>query len=127
VRPLDLPLLADENISPDVVAALRERGKDVRSAASDGFSGRSDVDVLRHAHQQGRVVVTHDADFGTLAVNVGEPIVGIIHLRPGHIRPDVVMASRIALDALEVEVTPPFIVVAERRNDQLRVRIRQVR
>jgi hypothetical protein len=30
-------------------------------------------------------VVTHDADFGTLAILQNEPLVGIVYLRPGHI------------------------------------------
>jgi hypothetical protein len=32
VTPLDFPLLTDENIAPDVVAGLRARGLDLRTA-----------------------------------------------------------------------------------------------
>ncbi|WP_437642639.1 hypothetical protein [Sorangium sp. So ce854] len=42
----------------DVVRALLARGKDVRSVLDEGMGGRDDVDVLRHAHRQGRVVLT---------------------------------------------------------------------
>jgi predicted nuclease of predicted toxin-antitoxin system len=33
-----------------------------------GLQGSTDVDLLRLAAEQKRVVVTHDADFGTLAI-----------------------------------------------------------
>ena len=32
MKPLDFPLLSDENIAPDVVAGLRARGCDLRTA-----------------------------------------------------------------------------------------------
>ncbi|KYF62350.1 hypothetical protein BE11_45575 [Sorangium cellulosum] len=73
MKPLDYPLVADENIHRDVVRALLARGKDVRSVLDEGMGGRDDVDLLRHAHRQGRVVMTHDGDFGMLAYHGGEP------------------------------------------------------
>jgi predicted nuclease of predicted toxin-antitoxin system len=33
------------------------------------------------------VIITHDKDFGTLSIVRGEPMIGIIFLRPGHIDP----------------------------------------
>jgi predicted nuclease of predicted toxin-antitoxin system len=30
-------------------------------------------------------VLTRDGDFGTLAIHAGEPVTGIVYLRPGHI------------------------------------------
>ena len=85
MRPLEFPLLADENINPEVVLGLRALGKDVATAVGEGLCGRTDVEVLRLAHTQGRVVLTHDSDFGTLAIHAGEPVTGIIYLRPGNI------------------------------------------
>ncbi len=121
---LEQPLLADENVHPGVVAELRAKGIDVLHAAGSLLQGADDVDVMRSAFKEGRVVVTHDADFGALAVRMSEPIVGIVYLRPGHIRPAFVLAM---LEALaEVEVEPPFIVVAERSDADLRVRVRSL-
>ncbi|WP_434048984.1 MULTISPECIES: DUF5615 family PIN-like protein [Sorangium] len=51
----------------------------------EGMDGRGDVDLLRHAHREGRVTLTHDGDFGMLAYRGGEPFRGLIHLKPGHI------------------------------------------
>jgi hypothetical protein len=38
VKPLDFPLLTDENIAPDVVVGLRDRGHDVRTVWMRGLS-----------------------------------------------------------------------------------------
>ena len=49
MNPLDFPLLADENIAPAVVAALRERHIDVRTASELGLVGASDSILLARA------------------------------------------------------------------------------
>jgi predicted nuclease of predicted toxin-antitoxin system len=76
------------------------------------------------AHANGRVVVTHDSDFGKLAIQASEPYTGILFLRPGHISPQFVLGSLAALEASSIDVTPPFIAVVERKDDQVRVRVR---
>lgn len=126
MRPLGLPILADENVHSDVVAALRGQGRDVRSVVESGLGGDDDVAVLRAAHAEGRIVLTHDADFGTLAVRGGEPVIGIIYLRPGHIVARIVLEMMDAIEAHDIDVTPPFVVVAERRGDVVRVRVRVI-
>ncbi|XXT18627.1 DUF5615 family PIN-like protein [Sorangium sp. So ce429] len=124
MRPLEFPLLADENIHRDVVRALLASGKDVRSVLDEGMGGRDDVDVLRHAHHQGRVVLTHDGDFGTLAYHGGEPFLGIIHLKPGHISPTFVLEMIAAIEDSAGDVAPPFVLVAERKDALVRIRVR---
>jgi predicted nuclease of predicted toxin-antitoxin system len=124
MKPLELLLLADENIHPDVVAGLRKRGNDVRTVVDEGLRGSDDVVILRHAHAARRVIVTHDSDFGKLAIQAGEPYTGILFVRPGHISPEFVLNALTALDASSIAVTPPFIVVLERKDDQIRVRVR---
>lgn len=57
VKPLDFPLLTDENITPDVVSGLRSRGFDVRTVWDEALVGRPDANVLEGAMRQGRVVV----------------------------------------------------------------------
>lgn len=125
MKPLDYPLLADENIHPDVVARLRAAGKDVGTVQEEGLRAATDLDVLRRAREQGRVVLTHDRDFGLLALYGGEPYVGIIYLRPGHISSNFVMEVIAAIEASAMDVEAPFIVVAERKGDIVRVRVRR--
>jgi predicted nuclease of predicted toxin-antitoxin system len=124
MRPLDFPLLADENIQKEVVNALVARGKDVRSVLDEGLAGRDDIDILRAAHAQGRIVLTHDSDFGTLAYRMGEPFTGIVYLRPGHIAALFVLEILSAIDAADLDLRPPFLIVAERKEGAVRIRAR---
>ena len=66
-----------------VIHFLREHGVDVVSAREEGWGDFTDGEILARAHATSRFVVTHDSDFGTLAVHRGEPITGILYLRPG--------------------------------------------
>ena len=76
-----LRLLADENIDPQVIAYLRDAGFDVIDVFDAGLRGRTDQHLLDLAYQQQRVVLTHDSDFGTLAIHQNRPLIGIIYLR----------------------------------------------
>jgi predicted nuclease of predicted toxin-antitoxin system len=125
MKPLGFPLLADENIHRDVVEALRAQSKDVVSVHDEKLTGQPDVAILRRARELGRVVLTHDSDFGQLAAQMGEPIVGIIYLRPGHISPAFVLQTIAAVESRADDVEPPFILVAERREDIVRIRVRR--
>ncbi len=48
-RPDRLPLLADENIHPEVVAGLRTRGHEVTTVVELGLAGRPDLEILNAA------------------------------------------------------------------------------
>ena len=126
VKPLALPLLADENVHPEVVTSLRAQGRGVVTVVELGLIGAADIIILRRAHADGRVVLTHDADFGALAVHAGERMVGIVYVRPGHISPRFVIEALASLDSSTVVVEIPFVVVIERHGDAVRVRVRQV-
>ena len=124
MKALDYPLLADENIHPHVIATLRSRGVDVATVADSGLARNRDSDILACAHTGSRVVLTHDRDFGRLAIREGCPFIGIVFLRPGHIRAELVLAMLDAVTTAGVEVEPPFILVAERRENRVHIRFR---
>ena len=126
MKPLDYPLLLDENIHPDIARMMRNQGHDVVTVADLGATGVCDAEVLRHAFLGGRVVLTQDSDFGTLAVRSGHGMVGIIYLRPGHIRAEVVWSTLEVVRAIETAPQPPFILVAERREGSVRIRVREL-
>src|SRR5262249_35187939 len=69
------------NFSRPVVVALAALGHDVVTAQSEGLAGRSDQEVLAHATQAGRAVLTHDRDFLRLHRTM-RPHVGIVHCTP---------------------------------------------
>jgi predicted nuclease of predicted toxin-antitoxin system len=124
VKALDFPLLADENVHPEVIEFLREAGLDVESVSEQGQFGLPDTQVLQQATATGRVVLTHDSDFGGLAL-MGAEFIGIIYIRPGHIRTDFTTKTLEAVRDNAPEVTPPFILVAERTGDTVKIRVRQ--
>ena len=59
-------LLANENFPKEAVEALREDGHDVIWVRTQ-WPGISDKEVLTHAEEDNRIVVTFDRDFGELA------------------------------------------------------------
>jgi predicted nuclease of predicted toxin-antitoxin system len=124
MNPLDFALLTDENISPEVVAGLRERGLDVETATGLGLAGATDAALLECAASLSRVVVTHDADFGLLAIRQGVPFVGVIFLRPGHIRGSLVLEVVDKIRRADIDAAPPFLMVAEHRRDRILIRLR---
>ncbi len=126
MNPLAFPILADENISNDVVRFLRKKGGDVQSVLEQGLIGQSDQIVLHRAYQSGRVVLTHDSDFGSLAIAQNQSFVGIVYLRPGHIRGEITTQTLEFIAQQQLTVQPPFIVVAARTKQTIRVRVRQL-
>lgn len=125
MKALDFPLLADENILPAVIEFLRNMGLDVQSVSEQGIFGLPDTEVLKQALESGRVVLTHDSDFGGMAVS-GAKFIGIIYLRPGHIQAKFTTKTLEAIRDNAPEVKPPFILVAERISDTVKIRVRQL-
>ncbi len=124
-RPAELSFLADENVHPKVVAGLRARGHDVTTVVELELAGRPDLQILKAALEAERTVLTHDSDFGTLAILQGEPWSGIVYVRPGHISPEFVLEVLDAVRALDTDLEFPFLLVAARRDQDVRIRIRR--
>ena len=113
------PLVADMNITTPVVQFLRSQGIDVVSAFEEGWHLYKDGDILANAHTMHRFVLTHDSDFGYLAVYLKRPITEIILLRPGGRTPDEVISDLQNLLKMQVDWTPPLIAVY--RSGRLRI------
>jgi predicted nuclease of predicted toxin-antitoxin system len=122
----DFGLLTDENLDPAVVLWLRQAGFDVFDVCEQGLQGSSDLALLQLAVTQNRLIVTHDSDFGTLAILQGEPVVGLLYLRPGHIDPQFTVQSLQVVLAIDPDVKPPFVLVAKRTASVVTVRIRAI-
>jgi len=120
-----LRLLTDENIDPQVITHLRDAGFDVIDIFEADLRGRSDQQILDLAYQQQRVVLTHDSDFGTLAIHQHRPMIGIIYLRPGHIDPAFTTATLDAIRHADPDLQPPFILVAKRSGTRVTIRLRR--
>jgi predicted nuclease of predicted toxin-antitoxin system len=71
----------DENCDPRIAAGLRLHGIDLTTTTEAGLLRASDEDQLRFATSQGRVIVTHDADFLRLHA-AGARHAGIVYCPP---------------------------------------------
>ena len=76
-----LKILTDENTSPRIVSFLRQKGHDVVDVKERGWHGNEDKYLMAIANKEKRFILTHDTDFGTLAINEGVPCYGIIYMR----------------------------------------------
>ena len=104
-------LVADMNIAASVVQFLRDSGIDVISADEQGWHNLTDTEILSRAHAMNRFVLTHDSDFGNLAIHHGQPITGNLYLRPGDRPSAQVITDLQDLLDMEADWTPPLIAV----------------
>jgi predicted nuclease of predicted toxin-antitoxin system len=123
VKLREIPLLLDQNLHPEALAWLRQQGADVLGASELELGEASDETLLRAATERGRAVLTHDRDFGALAFVMSVPMVGVALLRPGMDGARVVGALS-ALYGMDLDVEPPFFLVATAAPDGLHVRVR---
>ncbi len=84
-------LLADENIAPRVIAALRERGFDTVSVR-DLMPTASDIAIMEWAFSEQRTILTHDRDFGNVRSFPVHGHHGVILVRLRDQRPAAVIA-----------------------------------
>lgn len=106
-------LFADQDLFVVTIRFLRDLGHDLVLAADFGLSSRTDdVDVLQAAHDQGRIFVTRDRDFGALVFVQGAGP-GVIYLRMQASTLDAVHAefARVLSLYSEAELQTAFVVV----------------
>jgi len=113
-------ILADENISPRVVSFLRQKNIDVIDTKEQNWHGKSDEFLLQKAFDDCRFILTHDADFGTLAIKCDKPCFGILYLRLKSPCASNVIKTLEKLFEVPVDIKPGSLVVI----DESRIRIR---
>jgi predicted nuclease of predicted toxin-antitoxin system len=75
-----MKFLADESFDFAVVRELRSGGHDV-VCVSETVPGTPDLNVLRMARDEQRILLTEDKDFGDWVFSHGETIAGVVLLR----------------------------------------------
>jgi predicted nuclease of predicted toxin-antitoxin system len=110
------PMLADENIDPEFIKYLRKSGFDVKSIVEEGLAGSSDETVIQYAEREGRVILTHDRDFGHIAFVQKEKFTGVIFLRPGDINTENHIRRFSAFIDMNIDLKPPFFIVIDPRS-----------
>ncbi|MCC6684315.1 MAG: DUF5615 family PIN-like protein [Bacteroidia bacterium] len=121
----DFGILADENIHPVVITFLRNRGINVSTVWESGLNGKADIELLRFAKEHHQVVLTHDADFGKIIYTLQADFIGIIYLRPGHIKPEFSIRTLETIFSQPLSLKTPFVVTGEHAPDEIRIRVRQ--
>lgn len=76
-----MKFLADMGISPRVVSSLRDYGHDAVHLQEQRLGRMPDGDILTKAREEGRVLLTHDLDFGELLAASGGKLPSVIIFR----------------------------------------------
>jgi predicted nuclease of predicted toxin-antitoxin system len=111
--------LANENVSGAVIRGLRGLGHDVVSV-KEVMRSAADREVLSRAAAEGRILITHDKDFGELAYRHGLPSsCGIVLFRLSGSNPEIDAARVLAVLSQDLAFAAHFCVVTD---DNLRIR-----
>ena len=78
-----MKFLLDESVDLRLAAYLRSIGHDVTVVSQDYQPSIPDHQVLALAHQEERILITNDKDFGELVFALNQPFSGVILLRLG--------------------------------------------
>jgi predicted nuclease of predicted toxin-antitoxin system len=114
-------LFLDENLSPQLAAELRTAGHDAVAVLEVGLSGATDEQVLHFAVENGRVLVTLDADFANVMRFPPAQTLGVVRLKVHPATEERIrQAIRRALLYLQnIDITGRLAVVDE---DKIRIR-----
>jgi len=118
-----LKVLTDENVSPLIVSFLRQKEIDVADVKEKGWQGTEDKYLMKIAYTEKRFIMTHDADFGTLAINEGVPCYGIIYMRFKNLKLANMINVLEKLFVLDKDITEGVLIVVE----DTRLRIRTIK
>ena len=82
-----MKFLADMGLARSTVAFLRARGHDAVHLRDQGLQRLSDDEIVAKAVAEGRVVLTHDLDFGRIVAVSGATVPSVITFRLQDMRP----------------------------------------
>jgi predicted nuclease of predicted toxin-antitoxin system len=119
----DFVWIADENIHPDLCKEVSAYAK-VCSLNELDLLGAADSEILHKAQSINALVITHDSDFGKLAFLENKLFIGVVFLRPGHLSSAFHLITLRQIIEQDIDVYPPFLVVALHSNDQVNIRVR---
>ena len=106
--------LANMNISPVTVEALRNHGWDIIRVSEVMDEKSKDIDVLVYAQKQNKVVITQDLDFSQILALRGYAKPSLINLRFENASPDFVTARIIdVVSSMEKELEEGVVVTVD--------------
>jgi len=79
--------LADMGLAQSTIAFLRAQGHDAVHLRDQGLQQLEDIDIVQKARTEGRVILTHDLDFGRIVALGGTRVPSVITFRLSDMRP----------------------------------------
>lgn len=83
-----MKFLADMGISPKTVTFLRALGHEAVHFHEEGLEHLEDPVILGKAREEGRILLTHDLNFGELLAASGAQLPSVIIFRLRNMRPE---------------------------------------
>jgi predicted nuclease of predicted toxin-antitoxin system len=93
-----MKLLVDMNLSPDWVAVLEQASWETVHWSNVGNGRAADSEIMAWAKQNGRVVFTHDLDFGTALALTQAEGPSVIQVRTQDVTPSAI--GKLVVNAL---------------------------
>ena len=117
-----MKFLVDHNLSPVVGELLREADHDAVHTGDIGLATAEDIEILRVARDESRVIISADTDFGTLLATerITSPSVLLLRLRSPRRAIEITELLMANLDAVADDLDLGAIVVVE--DERIRVR-----
>jgi len=118
-----MKFLLDQDVYALTEHFLREQGYDVATASELGLFRALDLNLLKHAGEQGRIFVRRDRDYGNL-VSVHGAGSGVIYMRmlPSAMNEVHAELKKVLETYSETELAKSFVVVEKNRH-----RIRRIK
>ncbi len=112
-----MKFLTDQDVYAVTVRFLDGLGHDVMTAAGLGSGQAEDAELLRAAHEQGRIFVTRDRDFGGLVFVEGSRA-GVLYLRMEPATQEAIHAEleRVLMLYTEQQLRASFVVIEPARH-----------
>jgi predicted nuclease of predicted toxin-antitoxin system len=107
-----MKFLADMGISPRTVTFLESLGLDAVHLQEQGLGRLSDPLILRKARERGRVLLTHDLDFGELMAASGAELPSVVIFRLHDMRPELVNVYREQILTVHGELLKQGLIVS---------------
>lgn len=118
---MPLQILADMNISPLTVNALRQAGWDAYRVSAPLSEDASDEAILTYAAETGQIVCTQDLDFSALLAVSGRARPSLITLRLSNTAPRIVTERLLdVLPTVTDDVKQGAVVIIEDRAVRVR-------
>ena len=116
-----MKFLVDMGISPRTVAFLKSHGHDATHLLDANLERLADPDILNKTRLEGRVLLTHDLDFGELLAASGAALPSVVIFRLQNMRPEQVNRYMLAvIKAYEAPLTAGAVLSVSESRVRLR-------